>query len=463
MRIYNTLSRAVEEFQPMNPPTVNMYCCGPTVYDYTHIGHLWKYTWDDVVRRTLTLMGYEVKHVMNITDVGHLVSDADEGEDKLEKGARKTGKTVWEVANYYTDYFNEAIRSMGISPPHMVCKATEHISQMIALIQTLEKRGYTYATDEAIYFDTSKFEGYGKLAGQKLNEKRQAVRAEVQTDAHKKNPHDFALWFRRVGRFQDHTMHWQSPWGDGFPGWHIECSAMSMHHLGPQLDIHTGGIDHISVHHPNEIAQSEGATGKKPFVKYWVHYNFVQIEGQKMSKSLENFITLNDIVSKGFHPHALRLLFLQSHYRSELNFTWNALEASQKALEKLQDAHAALPARINQHDSFHPMAQEVKEALAQDFNTAKALATVWSAVKDPALDVQTKRDVLDTANDVFGLALSKDDVENVPETVVSLAKKRAQAKKQGDFATADALRSQINEAGYDVKDGKVGAYTLHKK
>lgn len=464
MRIYNTLSRSIEPFQPLHGPRVGMYCCGPTVYDYTHIGHLWKYTWDDVVRRTLTFMGYEVQHVMNITDVGHLVSDGDEGEDKLEKGAKKTGKTVWEVADYYTKYFEHAITRMGIAPAHVVCKATEHIDRMIALIQTLEKNGYTYATDEAVYFDTSKFEGYGRLARQNLHEKRHGVRAEVQTDPSKKHPHDFALWFRRVGRFADHAMHWESPWGDGFPGWHIECSAMSMHYLGNQLDIHSGGIDHIAVHHPNEIAQSEAATGQKPFVRYWMHYNFVQIEGAKMSKSLHNFLTLDDVVAKGYSPFALRLLFLQSHYRSELNFTWDALAASQKAFEKLQGIAHSLPPRAPAiDDEGASTLADIRSALANDFNTAQALAYVWNMLKDETVTPQIKRIVLDTANAVLGLQFGEVAPLVIPDDVARYAKERMEAKSRGDYAQADVLRSHISAAGFDIIDTQTGTYTLHKK
>jgi cysteinyl-tRNA synthetase len=463
MRIYNTLSRTVEEFKPFSGnKKVTMYCCGPTVYDYTHLGHLWKYTMDDTIRRTLTFLGFEVKHVMNITDVGHLVSDADEGEDKLEKGARKTGKTVWEVAEFYTDLFNKSMRAIGVLEPNITCKATEHIAEMIELVRTLESKGFAYNTSEAVYFDTSKFPNYGALSGQKLEEKKRGARAEVVEDAQKKNPYDFALWFKRVGRFADHTMHWPSPWGDGFPGWHIECSAMSMKYLGPQIDIHTGGIDHISVHHANEIAQSEASTGKSPFVRYWVHHNFVQIEGEKMSKSLGNFMTIDDVVKRGIDPYALRLLFLQTHYRNELNFTWEALRASDIALKRLREAYQELGSKTHtQAVEEDEHMKQFKEAIADDVNIAKAVGVLWQVMRSN-LDKAKKKALVDAFNTVFGLDLVAKTESKIPAEVTALAEKRKSAKAQNDFTSADDLRKQLLERGYTIKDGKEGNYVIRK-
>jgi cysteinyl-tRNA synthetase len=464
MRIYNTLSRTVEEFVPLSGgKKVTMYCCGPTVYDYTHLGHLWKYTMDDTIRRTLTFLGYDVLQVMNITDVGHLVSDADEGEDKLEKGARKSGKTVWEVAELYTDFFNRSMRAMGILEPNVTCKATEHITEMIELVRTLETKGFTYTTSGAVYFDTSKFPNYGSLTGQKLEEKKRAVRAEVVDDAEKKNPYDFALWFKRVGRFADHTMHWESPWGDGFPGWHIECSAMSMKYLGPQIDIHTGGIDHISVHHPNEIAQSEAATDKSPFVKYWVHHNFVQVEGEKMSKSLENFLTIDDVTKRGIDPYALRLLFLQAHYRNELNFTWDALKGSEVALKRLREIYCELGNESNTRDmEIGGFMKQFIEAIADDVNTAKAVSILWQMIKSDLTNPQ-KKALIDRWNTVLGLDLAPRGETDIPQEVVSLAEKRKDAKEKKDFSLADDLRKKIEEKGYIVKDQKNDDYVIHRR
>src|SRR3989344_797670 len=319
LKLYNTLTKQEEEFKPINSSKVGMYTCGPTVYDYTHIGHLRKYIGDDILRRLLEVNGYEVKHIQNVTDVGHLTSDADEGDDKLEKGAKEKNMTVWELAKFFEDYFYKSLSEVNILRPHVVARATEHIGEQIKLIQKLEENGFIYQTDEAIYFDVSKFPGYTKLSGQKLEDKNVGSRAEVRVDSQKKNPQDFTLWFFTVGHFASHEMRWPSPWGEGFPGWHIECSAISMEFLGNTLDIHTGGVDHIPVHHTNEIAQSQGATGEQ-FVRFWVHHNFLQVDGEKMSKSKKNFYTVEDIKKKGFDPMALRYLMLTAHYRDKINF-----------------------------------------------------------------------------------------------------------------------------------------------
>lgn len=449
MHLYNTLSRTVEKFHPLRPPAVTMYCCGPTVYDFTHIGHLRKYTMDDVLRRALTYTGYEVKHVMNITDVGHLVGDGDTGEDKMETGAKKYGKTVWEVAQMYTDFFTRSMKEMNVLTPSVVCKATDHISGMIEMIMRLEKKGYTYQTDEAVYFDTSKFTGYEALSGQKQDEKKVAARSEVVEDMSKKNPADFALWFKRVGKFTDHTMHWDSPWGDGFPGWHIECSAMSRQYLGDQIDIHTGGIDHIPVHHTNEIAQSEAASAKHPFVKYWIHHNHLMVEGTKMSKSLGNFLTIDDIVKKGFDPMALRLLFLQTHYRNEMNFTWAALEAAQTAYTRF--VH-----RLREGgDVDHGLDDEFATAIHDDLDTSVALSVL---LKVKNIEQAVRLDA------VLGLgiqsALTSEDV--IPPEIRELTQKRFEAKQQKDYVTADALRVQIESKGYKLLDDKDGSRAVKK-
>ena len=305
MRLFNTLTRQVEEFVPIKKGKVGLYTCGPTVYDYSHIGHGWKYVNDDLLKRLLTYNGYQVTHVQNITDVGHLVSDADEGEDKLETGAAKTGKSVWETAEMFIKGFYETMDKLNILRPDVVCRATEHISEQIELIKRLVDKGFAYDTPEAVYFDVAKFPRYGELSGQRLADKLVAARQDVQTGSHIKNPVDCVLWFKLAGRFEKHVMKWDSPWGAGFPGWHIECSAMSMRYLGETFDIHTGGEDHIPVHHTNEIAQSEAATGK-PFVKYWMHSAFLTVDGQKMSKSLRNMYRVEDVAEKGFGPMALR-------------------------------------------------------------------------------------------------------------------------------------------------------------
>lgn len=461
MNLYNTLTRKIEKFQPQNPPQVTFYTCGPTVYDYTHLGHLRTYTNNDLLKRALNYLGYQVKHVMNITDVGHLTGDDDTGEDKLEKGAKRIGKTVWEVANFYTDFFFKSIDALNIIRPDIICRATDHIKEMILLIQTLEKKGYTYETKEALYFDISKFKNYGRLSGQPLEQKLKGVREDVYVDPGKKQPADFALWFKRVGRFANHSMHWSSPWGDGFPGWHIECSAMSMKYLGETIDIHAGGIDHIPVHHENEIAQSEAAT-EKPFVRFWFHNNFLLVDGEKMSKSLGNFYTIQDIIKKNIEPAALRFLFLQSHYRQILNFTWDSAFAAQEGYNKLkgyvltlkkQKQRSTLSVeKLTQIDKFR---QNFIQTLKDDLQIPQSVALMWQMLKSniPSPD---KLDLLFEFDQVFGLKLNELTEEKIPEAIIKLAKERLLARKEKNFKKADALRQKIQAAGWEIEDSKEG-------
>ncbi len=466
MNIYNTLTRKIENFKPLNHPKVTLYTCGPTVYDFTHIGHLRTFTNNDILKRTLNYLGYQVKHVMNITDVGHLTGDDDTGEDKLEKGAKKTGKSVWEVAKFYTDFFIQSINDLNIIKPEILCKATDHIKEIIQLIQILEKKGYTYETKEAVYFDVSKFKNYGKLSRQPLSQKIQAARGEVYIDPEKKHPADFALWFKRVGRFANHTMHWDSPWEDGFPGWHIECSAMSMKYLGETIDIHAGGVDHIPVHHENEIAQSEVASNK-PFVKYWFHNNFVTVEGKKMSKSLGNFYTIEDIKKKGYKPEALRLLFLQSHYRQILNFTWDSLNAAQEAYNKLKE-YILILRKQNDMISFTQdksnqivnYREKFIQALTEDLKTPQAMAVVWQMLKSN-IPSANKIDLLFEFDQVLGLQLDRTRDEEIPKDIIRLAQEREKARKEKDFKKADEIRKKIKELGYLIEDTPV-SYRLKK-
>lgn len=463
MQLYNTLSRKKEIIpSPQAHPVITMYSCGPTVYDDTHIGHMRRYVMDDVLKRSLRFLGYDVKHVMNITDVGHLTGDDDSGEDKLEKGAKKHNKTVWDVAAEYEDQFWQTMSALKVDKNDItILHATKCIDDMIALIRKLEAKGLTYQTDEALYFDVMKFPEYGKLSGQKLEDKKQAARDDVHVDVQKKHPADFVLWFKRVGRFADHTMHWDSPWSDGFPGWHIECSAMSMKGLGAEtIDIHTGGIDHIPVHHENEIAQSEGATGKE-FVKYWVHHAFLQVDGQKMSKSKQNFYSLKDIEKKGIDPLALRYLFLQTHYRKPMNFTWEAAQGAQSALKSLRAQIATLD-----HSDGTTISNEytrrAQDYLADDVNTAQMVALLYEVVKSD-LDDQSKIDTIFALDDVLGLELkSKTKLENIPYVVTELAQKRVQARAQNDFYTSDNLRDEIASHGYIIEDSDTG-YVIKKK
>ncbi len=465
MKLHNTLTRKTEEFVPIVENKLSFYACGPTVYDFSHIGHIRAYVFNDILRRTFEYFRYKVNHVMNITDVGHLSDDADSGEDKMEKGARKYGKTVWELAQYYTDFFFMTMDGMNILRPSIVCNATDHIKEMIDLVKTLIEKGHAYETKEAVYFDVTTFKEYGKLSGQKSEDKMQAIRDEVYTDPEKRHPADFALWFKRVGKFKDHTMHWESPWGDGFPGWHIECSAMSMKYLGKTIDLHTGGIDHIPVHHENEIAQSEAANGV-PFAHYFMHYHFLQVEGQKMSKSLGNFYTIEDIKKRGINPLAFRLLLLQSHYRQPMNFTWKSLEAAQEAYSKLLSQISGLKKTLaNEKVALGEVGlsfkKQFEDALANDIQTPQAVAVLFMMLKSELLPDEKIKLVKDFDH-VLGLELLKDAViADIPANILALAEARNKAKAQKEYTKADELRKQIEEKGYKVEDSK-GTYSIKK-
>ncbi len=455
MRIYNTLSRSIEEFKPLNPPNVSLYTCGPTVYDYSHIGHMRAYVVNDILRRTLTYLNFKVNHVMNITDVGHLTGDDDTGEDKLEKGAKKSKKTVWDVVKFYTDHFFLTMDSLNILRANTICPATAHIPEMIAMITKLLEKNYAYETDEAIYFNVLKFKNYGKLSGQSLKEKLKGVREDLYIDPKKRNEADFSLWFKRIGRFADHTMFWNSPWGDGFPGWHIECSAMASKYLGETIDIHTGGIDHIPVHHENEIAQSEGANGK-PFVKYWLHYNFLMVDHKKMSKSLGNFYTIEDITKRNFDPLAIRYLFLQTHYRQQMNFTWESATGAAEGLTKLKNIIKNLNNNQNNNKQtdqklFDTYKKEFTQAIGNDLQTSQALAVLWQVLRS-SLSSQEKLNLVLDFDQVLGLKLNEETKNLIPAEIINLAKKRLEFRKAKDFTSADVLRKQIKQKGYLVED-----------
>ena len=459
MRLYNTASRKIEEFKPLNPSGVSFYTCGPTVYDFTHIGHLRSYVNNDVLKRTLNFLGYKVKHIMNISDFGHLTSDGDEGEDKMEKSALKKATTVWELAKIYTDYFLYSTDSLNIKRPDILSNATAHIPEFVEMIKVLEKKGFTYQTNEAVYFDTKKFPNYGKLSGQKLEDKKTAAREEVNTDMGKKNPADFALWFKAVGRFKDHTMRWESPWGIGFPGWHIECSAMCMKYLDETIDIHAGGIDHIAVHHENEIAQSEAVTGKQ-FVHYWFHNDFLLVDGQKMSKSLNNFYTIDDVKKRNINPLALRMLFFQTHYQQIMNFTWESLTSAQSAYARLQNIIADLKEKNGKNESKEKLSNEA-ERLKIDFTNAisdnlqmpKAMAILWETVKSK-ISNKEKLGLLLDFDQVLGLGFKemKKETDDIPEEILNLAHEREKARLVKNFNKSDELRKKIEEKGYSIKD-----------
>jgi cysteinyl-tRNA synthetase len=383
----------------------------------------------------------------------------------MEKGSRKYGKTVWELAQFYTDFFFRTMDSVNVLRPTIVSKATDHIAEMIEIVQTLIQKGVAYETTEAVYFDVTTFPSYGKLSNQPLAEKMKAVRDDVYADPNKKHPADFALWFKRIGRFKDHTMHWDSPWGDGFPGWHIECSAMSMKYLGKTIDIHSGGIDHIPVHHENEIAQSEAANGVA-FVHYWIHYHHLHVDGQKMSKSLGNFYTIDDIEKKGIHPMGLRLLFLQSHYRQPMNFTWKSVEAADEAYRKLKNEIGSLQQSASKKEGegdTNSYSSQFKTALSNDLQTPQALAVLFTMMKSD-ISSGEKLKLITEFDAVLGLKLLEADTkmpEPIPDDIQKLAQERAEAKQQKNFARADELRVELNRLGYAVKDSKEG-YVIEK-
>ncbi len=459
LRLYNTASKIIEDFIPLNPPTVTLYACGPTVYDKTHIGHMRKYIGDDILRRTLSLLGYKVQHVMNITDVGHLTNDDDSGDDKLEGMAAKEGLTVWDVAREYTEYFHMTMRAVGVLVPTVESKATDHIADMRALIEKLFEKGYAYETEQAIYFDTTKDKDYGKLSGQKLSEKETGVREDVVTDPAKKNPTDFSLWFYTVGKFSNHQMHWPSPLHperEGFPGWHIECSAMSMRYLGETIDIHTGGIDHIPVHHENEIAQSECATGHQ-FVRYWVHYDFLNVDGEKMSKSKGNFYTVDDVKAKDIDPLAVRLLCMQTSYRKPLNFTWSALEASNQQLKKLRK-FARVQESIGRLQEGYQ--DKFVDALCEDMNTAKALATLWELLGDETVSPADKWATILLFDSILGLSIKETPKLEISDEVQKLLTARDESRVAKNYALSDTLRKKLEAMGYEVLDTPEGTKLL---
>ncbi|MCX6783627.1 MAG: cysteine--tRNA ligase [candidate division WWE3 bacterium] len=456
MKLYNSLTRQKDEFIPINPPHVGLYTCGPTVYFYPQIGNWRTFVFEDILRRTLEYNGYEVNHVMNATDVGHLtgdnIGDADLGEDRMEKAAKSENKTAWDIADFYIKDFIDSRQKLNIIAPTHFMRATDYIPEQIDLIKRLEVKGLTYTTKSGVYFDVAKWPEYGKLGGQKLVDKRVATREELVEDPEKRHPYDFALW-KFSPTDVKRQMEWESPWGRGFPGWHIECSAMSMKYLGESFDIHTGGIDHIAIHHANEIAQSEGATGKQ-FAKYWLHAAFLQVDGGRMGKSLGNAYTLADIVAKGFSPLALRYFYLTAHYRKPLNFTWEALQSAAQSLDNLINRLQTPVAAHVDLTSSEVASYKARfvEAISDDFNMPQALAVVQELVSKHS-GAETIKLILDFDR-VLGLGLhERHDVKvEIPVEVASLLKEREQARSQKDFRRSDELRDEIKKLGFEVKD-----------
>ncbi|KAF5046740.1 Cysteine--tRNA ligase [anaerobic digester metagenome] len=462
MKLYNTLSRSIEDFKPIDENLVKMYTCGPTVYNYAHLGNLRTYIHEDVLVKTLRYIGYPVKRVMNITDVGHLESDADEGEDKMLKGAKRENKTVWEIAQHYTDAFFRDIEKLNIKKADVVAKATDYIDQYIEFIKGLEKKGFTYMANGNVYFDITKVENYTKLSGMDLEQLRTASREEVDVDVHKKNPQDFVLWFTK-SKFENQAMKWDSPWGVGYPGWHIECSVISLVNLGEQMDIHCGGVDHIPVHHTNEIAQTESYTGKE-WVKYWWHSEFLIDNDGKMSKSKGEFLTLSLVEKKGFNPLAYRYFVLNSHYRKQLAFSFDSLASAENAYNKLKSRVKAILENADNKQANEQAAErykeEFKKCLEDDLNTANAITVLFNMLKSDELNRSQKLDLVADFEKVLSLDLLKEETveihDELAEYIEEMIQKRQNAKKNKDYQLADSIRAELLEKGIVLEDTRQG-------
>ncbi|MBI4022853.1 cysteine--tRNA ligase [Candidatus Berkelbacteria bacterium] len=466
IQLHNTRTRRLEPFQPLQPNEAGIYTCGPTVYQYTHLGNFRTYVVSDLLRRLLEYQGFAVKHVMNITDVGHLVGDGDEGEDRLEVGAKREGKTAWEIASYYTDAFLHDLARLNLRQPHVLPRATQHIPEQIALIEQLETKGFTYRTGDGIYFETSKLSDYGSLLGQDRDQLLAGARVEVNPEKH--HPADFALWKFSEDRRQTtedradsssvirppsserRQMEWDSPWGVGFPGWHIECSAMSVKYLGQPFDLHIGGEDLVFPHHTNESAQTEAATGQ-PLANYWLHGAFMSVDGAKMSKSLGNTYTVEDVVKRGHDPLAFRYLTLQTHYRKPLNFTWEAVQAADQALANLRALVRELPEEGTELDPATE--EEFRTHIGHDLGLPQALALFWDVLKSDR-EAGEKTTAVQHWDQVFGLGLADQlgKLEEIPTEVSALVAKREQARGAGEYGQADELRSKLTDLGYTVDD-----------
>ena len=457
---YNTLTKKKEKFEPIDEKEVRIYSCGPTVYKDATIGNMRTNIFQDVLRRVLKYNGYIIKHAMNITNVGHLVSDADEGEDKMIKSAKEMHKSPLEIAKYYTELFFEDLKKLNIETPEIICKATDHIPDMIKYVEKLLKNGYAYETDTAIYFDISKLDKYGILSGVNLDEQKAGARVDV--DSQKKNPYDFALWIKAP---ENHLMKWESPWGLSYPGWHIECSAMGQKYLGDVFDIHTGGIDLIPTHHENEIAQSKGACGKIP-ARFWIHGEYLLIDGGKMSKSLNNVYLVKDIEQRGYDPLVYRLFTYSSSYRNKINFTWDVMDANAKALEKLREGYQKhLQGKEDVEDEVVTnFEEEFHKAINDDLNMPLAMSVVWDVIKYPKKSIKLA-ELLKKFDGVMALSIDKEikkkDYE-IPEEIIKIAKEREKARKNKDWAKSDELRDLISKKGFLIKDSQNG-YKIEKK
>lgn len=451
---YNTLTKKKELFKPIDPKEVRIYSCGPTVYKDATIGNMRTNLFQDILRRVLRYNGYFIKHVMNITDVGHLVSDGDEGEDKMLKSAREEKKTPMEIAEHYTKLFFQDLALLNIETPEIVCRATDHIQEMLAYVKELMKKGYAYETSTAIYFDIAKLDQYPILSKVDLEEQKAGARVDI--DPEKRNPYDFALWIKAP---KNHLMKWDSPWGASYPGWHIECSAMGQKYLGDQFDIHTGGIDLIPTHHENEIAQSKGKCGKIP-AKFWMHGEYLLIDGGKMSKSLGNVYLLKDLIKKGYDPFVYRLFSYSSHYRNKLNFTWEGIEATAKSLERLKNAYQLhlVGQEKPENGQIEELEKRFHEAINDDLNMPLAMGVVWEVAKQEKKSPEFA-DLLEKFDTVLGLKIKepmKRPEEEIPQDILELIEQRKQARANKDWTKSDEIRDLIQSKGYSIKDTKEG-------
>jgi len=456
LQLYDTYTRSMRDFEALNPPLVGMYTCGPTVYDFAHIGNLRTYIFEDILRRVLVLNGYQVKHVMNITDVGHLTSDADEGEDRMEKGSRRTGLSAWEIAALYTEEFKKDLQRLNILEPNIWCKATDHIPEQIDLVRCIEGKGYTYQTSDGIYFDTSKLSDYGYLARLDIEGLQAGARIDV---GEKRHLTDFALW-KFSSPDQKRQMEWDSPWGRGFPGWHIECSAMSAKYLGSFFDIHCGGEDHINVHHPNEIAQTEACNGTR-LANFWMHGYFLQIDESRMGKSVGNFLRVQTLMDKGYDPLAWRMFCLNAHYRAKLNFTWDGLDGAATSLDRLRTTAFEWGEAAEVDAGYQ---SKFLDTVDDDLNMPRAMALTWDLVKS-SLPAGTKKATLLAFDQVFGLGLAewKPTEDVIPHEILSIVEQRQVARGEKRWKDADSLRDQVTAAGFEIEDTPQGARVRRKK
>ncbi len=449
LHLFDTWERKVRPFEPLEPGKVRMYCCGPTVYNFAHIGNLRTYLFEDLLRRVLEMNGYEVDHVVNITDVGHLTSDADEGEDKMEVGARRTGMTAWEMADYYTEAFQEDLKKLDVLDPSRWCKATDHIEEQIAFVEDLEAKGFTYRTSDGIYFDSQKLNDYGYLARLDIGGLQEGARVDA---GERRFVTDFALW-KFSPPDEQRQMEWDSPWGKGFPGWHIECSAMSAKYLGDFFDIHCGGEDHIPIHHTNEIAQTQASRGTR-LANFWMHGYFLQVDNAKMAKSAGEFLRVETLEERGFDPLAYRYLCLTAHYRSQMSFSWDSLESAATALRRLYEAQWEWGAPGTVDGEY---IRRFREVLNDDLNAPKGLAIVWELVRSD-LPAPTRKATLLECDKVLGLGIAdwEPAETEVPVEITALAESRVEARQAKDWQRADELREAIEDAGFVLEDTRDG-------